>query len=292
MLRLQNGKFDAPDRMFNGMKEAWDSVNSNPADLKELIPEFYDISSNGDFLLNMQDLDMGVRQQNQKRVDNVELPPWATSPHDFVRQCREALESDYVSLHLHLWIDLIFGYKQKGQAAVDANNLFYYLTYEGAVDLDAIDDPVQKLSFEVQIREFGQCPKQLFTQPHPVRGEVGGDVGGDVGGAAAGEDGETKGAATPQWIPGVPIEEAESISNNLVGNNSSPPPSYETVITTLGESPPPPPAYTPASGSFLSSTSISTDATTTMKEQKLKASTPGTKETRCYSIVWSRSVTK
>lgn len=42
------------------------------------------------------------------------------------------------------WIDLVFGYKQRGPASETAANVFYYLTYEGAVDLQHIDDPLQR----------------------------------------------------------------------------------------------------------------------------------------------------
>ena len=35
---------------------------------------------------------------------------------------REALECDYVSKHIHEWIDLVFGYKQRGLEAEKADN--------------------------------------------------------------------------------------------------------------------------------------------------------------------------
>ena len=47
----------------------------------------------------------------------------------------QALECDYVSAHLHEWIDLIFGYKQQGPLAVEASNVFYYYYYESNVDI-------------------------------------------------------------------------------------------------------------------------------------------------------------
>lgn len=83
--------------------------------------------------------------QDGKIIDEVKLPPWANdSPEEFVRLNREALESDFVSENLHEWLDLIFGYKQNGPLAESSANVFYYLTYEGAVDLDDISDPVQR----------------------------------------------------------------------------------------------------------------------------------------------------
>ncbi len=167
MLKLQSGKFDAPDRLFASVAELWDSVTNNPGDVKELIPEFF--MPPAEFLENLDGLDLGVRQ-NGRRVGDVELPPWAKgSAREFARLQREALESDWVSAHLHLWIDLIFGCKQRGDAAREADNLFYHLTYEGAVDLDAETDPERRAGLEAQIQEFGQTPSQIFTTPHPQR---------------------------------------------------------------------------------------------------------------------------
>lgn len=51
--------------------------------------------------MNELKLDLGVRQ-NGERVNDVELPRWAKGrPRVFLEKMREALESDYVSEHLH-----------------------------------------------------------------------------------------------------------------------------------------------------------------------------------------------
>jgi len=43
------------------------------------------------------------------------------------------------------------------------------MTYEGNVDLQRIEDPVERNALEVQISEFGQTPRQLFFKPHPQK---------------------------------------------------------------------------------------------------------------------------
>uniref|UniRef100_A0A8B9LNB4 Neurobeachin b n=1 Tax=Astyanax mexicanus TaxID=7994 RepID=A0A8B9LNB4_ASTMX len=84
--------------------------------------------------------------------------------------CYYALESEFVSCQLHQWIDLIFGYKQRGPEAVRALNVFHHLTYEGSVNLDGLAaDPQLREAMEAQIQTVGQTPSQLLIEPHPPR---------------------------------------------------------------------------------------------------------------------------
>ena len=106
-------------------------------------------------------------------MSDVILPKWAKSPEDFVILHRQALESDLVSCQLNQWIDLIFGYKQRGPEAVRAVNVFYYITYEGSVDMKAFENsPAQLEAIQQQIASFGQTPVQLLTEAHPPRHSV------------------------------------------------------------------------------------------------------------------------
>ncbi|MGH0127029.1 UNVERIFIED_CONTAM: hypothetical protein FKN15_030295 [Acipenser sinensis] len=165
-IQLQSGRFDCADRQFHSVHAAWQARVENPVDVKELIPEFFYFP---EFLENMNGFDLGSLQMSLDKVHDVVLPKWAESKEDFIRKHRKALECEHVSAHLHEWIDLIFGYKQRGPAAVEALNVFYYCTYEGAVDLDAIADETERKALEGIISNFGQTPCQLLREPHPPR---------------------------------------------------------------------------------------------------------------------------
>ncbi|XP_020592790.1 BEACH domain-containing protein C2-like isoform X2 [Phalaenopsis equestris] len=164
-IQLQGGKFDHADRMFYDVGATWNCVLEDMSDVKELVPELFYLP---EILTNENRIDFGTTQLGEK-IDFVKLPPWAANPVDFIHKHKIALESEYVSAHLHEWIDLIFGYKQRGKEAVQADNTFFYITYEGAVDIDKITDPVQQRATQDQIAYFGQTPSQLLTNPHMKR---------------------------------------------------------------------------------------------------------------------------
>ncbi|KAL7513979.1 hypothetical protein ACHAXN_011851 [Cyclotella atomus] len=166
-LALQGGKFDVADRLFHNVGSSWNSASSeNLQDVRELIPEFYYLP---DFLVNSNMFDFGATQVG-KTVHDATLPPWAKGdPKRFIRLHRQALESDYVSRNLHQWLDLVFGFKQRGKEAVAALNTFVHVTYEGQVDLDSITDPIERESIIAQIQNFGQTPSRLERKPFPQR---------------------------------------------------------------------------------------------------------------------------
>lgn len=183
MLRLQNGRFDMPDRLFHSMADTWKGVCTNQADNKELLPEFYTLdysssvasgilspkSAPGQFLDNVLGLELGTRQDG-KRVDAVELPPWANgSTRQFVEKMREALEGKITSENLHFWIDLIFGVKVRSEKA---HNIFYTdVALPKSIDSlskrQLNSDDVNQM--ETIYLEFGRTPEQLFFSPHPPR---------------------------------------------------------------------------------------------------------------------------
>ncbi|XVF79928.1 hypothetical protein PTKIN_Ptkin15bG0029600 [Pterospermum kingtungense] len=162
LIQLRGGKFDHTDQMFSDVAATWNGLLEGMSDVKELVPELFYLP---EMLTNENLIDFGTTQLGGK-LDSVKLPPWAQNPVDFIHKHRRALESEHVSAHLNEWIDLIFGYKQRGKEAISANNVFLYITYEGTVDIDKISDPVRQRAIQDQITYFGQTPSQLLTVPH------------------------------------------------------------------------------------------------------------------------------
>ena len=141
--------WDNFDRMFSSMARSWESCAlENTNDVKELTPEFYDFP---DFLTDV----------NKAGAKDVDLPPWSKSPEHFIFIMKDCLEA----AHIEQWIDLIFGYAQTGQNAINAKNLFMpilYHTYQAKEE----DDPQ---TMAIQLANWGQCPAQLFKKKHNPR---------------------------------------------------------------------------------------------------------------------------
>ena len=143
-MTLQSGKFDCADRVFSNYIGSWNNATNSPTDLRELIPEVYLLP---EMMININNYDFGLTQLKE-RICNVEIPKWANhNPYIFCKNLRKSLESAYVTAKINHWIDLIYGYKQQGKAAVDSMNIFFPLTYEMAVNLDKISDAEERMSF-------------------------------------------------------------------------------------------------------------------------------------------------
>ena len=102
--------------------------------------------------------DPNVFDSVHANMPNLAVPDWAASPADFVARHRAALESPRASAWLHHWIDLTFGYKLTGAAAVDAKNV-------------ALDEAITGTSTGgAATLQRARGRYQLFRAPHPPRG--------------------------------------------------------------------------------------------------------------------------
>ena len=160
-IEIQGGKFDSPSRIFSSIKDTFNLCNHTTNDYRELIPEFFCMP---EFLVNSDNFDLG------SGISDVQLPPWASSPLEFIYLHRKALESDYVSTHLHEWIDLIWGYKQRGEAARESKNVFMKQMYDDVWDDEnVLNDIGSRSTIEAILCHVGQIPPQLFTKPHEFK---------------------------------------------------------------------------------------------------------------------------
>ncbi|CAI4228779.1 unnamed protein product [Auanema sp. JU1783] len=161
-LEYQDNNFDIPDRLFNSIESTWRlSSSESTTDFKELIPEFFCLP---EFLYNRENLRLGVRQAGEE-VGDVRLPRWTPEGNArlFILIHRQALESQYVTQNLHSWIDLIFGFKQTGKAALEALNVFHPATYLGRLNADELPDELAQSALRTMVKSYGQMPIQIFN---------------------------------------------------------------------------------------------------------------------------------
>jgi hypothetical protein len=163
MIELQGDRFDDPNRLFNSLANSFSCATSLKGDVRELTPEFYYLP---EFFLNLNDLNLGIRtdhNMNKQVVNHVELPKWSdNNPYEFIIKMRTALETEEVSMCINNWIDLIFGYKQRGRDCENSYNVYPNWSYED-FNIDSIEKN-ERASYFAQI-EFGLTPSQTITRP-------------------------------------------------------------------------------------------------------------------------------
>ena len=160
MIELQGNKFDDPDRLFISMYNSYMGATTQKGDVRELIPEIYSIP---ELYLNINNFNLGIRRNKTKVID-VECPPWSDNdPYKFLTYLNIAFESDEVSSNIGYWIDLIFGFKQRGKDAEKYNNIYMFNCYPDLVDIENMS--IEKKRYYYRFVEFGSCPRQLFKKP-------------------------------------------------------------------------------------------------------------------------------
>ena len=162
-IELQGDKFDKADRLFLNVGTSFNCSSSSKGDVRELIAEFFYLP---EMFNNINHLNLGTTQ-DETNVDNVVCPNWSgNDPYKFIYNLRKHLESEEVGQKISSWLDLIFGYKQKGKEAVNAKNVYYADSYEINIDkMKSHDEKVVKL----KMVEFGVTPKQISTVEFPIR---------------------------------------------------------------------------------------------------------------------------
>ena len=180
-IKLQNNRFDDPNRQFHSFKEISD-IFFVSSENRELIPEFYLM---GECFLNLNYNEFGFRHRDKVLVNNIDTGSESgKNCLFFIIKHKQFLNSIQVKKKINTWIDLIFGINQTKNSP-ELLNKFPYYCYETIKDeLISIKDKIKEneTNEEIKINNknhyeegkrlitailgFGITPFQLFKEPH------------------------------------------------------------------------------------------------------------------------------
>ena len=204
MIEIQGNGFDCPDRLFYNLNNIFFSSTHEKSDLRELIPEFFTLP---EMFMNLNNLNFGkiedryyilnMKKSNKEeekcddniintknsskddkslQIDDVALPPWTKQdPYYFTQIMREVFEggielnkSQNKHININPWLDLIFGYYQRGIKAQIKGNIFIPASYDGVIDSRIKEEKLLKNrgEYEYLIRffEIGVHPTKVFEK--------------------------------------------------------------------------------------------------------------------------------
>ena len=176
-IKLQNSKFDSPDRQFTSYEELIKILLTNN-DNRELIPDlFYSF----EYFYNMNYNFFGVRHGDKQLINNLKIPYSFNSPAEYVYYMRYLInnkertkkEKD-IKKNIHYWINNIFGvYQYEKKPDIQRYNTFNPFSYaqnckfKEIIDNDKFDEMEKKkriLEKKISILLFGQTPEVLFKE--------------------------------------------------------------------------------------------------------------------------------
>jgi hypothetical protein len=159
-IEFQGTGFDTAERLFFSLENSFYSSATIKTDIRELTPEFYFFP---ELFMNLNNLNLGTKEDKES-VDDV-LTPFNNNAFKVIATLRKILESPHVSAMIPKWIDLIFGYKQRGKEAEMVYNVYTEKTYEDLIDVNKEEN--KDMLFKMV--EFGLTPQQVMNKEFPPR---------------------------------------------------------------------------------------------------------------------------
>lgn len=112
-------------------------------------------------------------------MNDLSMPKWCENTADFINYHRTLLESEHVSKHLHLWIDLTFGEALTGDRAVTEKNVpLYYSRKLNDHHLcqgdchSVLSGACEEKELRLESSSMKSLFVQLFSQRHPKKHSV------------------------------------------------------------------------------------------------------------------------